>query len=291
MTRIKEKKKKVIADTARPRGLFLLPDVILFPSVVEHPHYSIHPAPTLIFKEPKFCSFTKAQSEGPSIGRRTRSKSDYFHWDPPFSTCHLTVSLPLCSPWRKPSIFVIMEPGEGCIIAFTAIYFRSKRDTTAPPSITSSPPYIYIYIFFYSFEEKKNWATRPRGTQSALIHSHLFFFLQGLSLYPQVICSGRAIKAITVASLSLLLWAQMSDNGSATSERGHSDSIYPIRKHGFNMFFFYYYYYFSITFSLACASITKHKQTGQNMFTTAFFLNENNILKSTAKDLFFFFQD
>lgn len=172
----------MIAATVRPRGLFLLPDVILFPSVVEHPHYSIHPAPTLIFKEPKFCSFTKAQSEGPSIGRRTRSKSDYFHWDPPFSTCHLTVSLPLCSPWRKPSIFVIMEPGEGCIIAFTAIYFRSKRDTTAPPSITSSPPYIYIYFFFlFLWRKKKLGHTPQRNTEC--FNSFTPFFLSPRPLF------------------------------------------------------------------------------------------------------------
>lgn len=50
------------------------------------------------------------------------------------------------------------------IIAFTAIY-SCRRDAHPTPTLLPS---------FSFFGGGKIWATCPRGTQSALIHSHLF---------------------------------------------------------------------------------------------------------------------
>lgn len=50
------------------------------------------------------------------------------------------------------------------IIAFTAIY-SCRRDAHPTPT-----PSVSLLFFFL----RKIWATCPRGTQSALIHSHLF---------------------------------------------------------------------------------------------------------------------
>ena len=143
----------------------------------------IHPAllkhSKLCFQGPKLLFLHKRLDQRFSHRWEPRSKSDYFQWNPPFSTCQLTMSVPLCRPWKSSPFW--HNGGSMCIIASTAIYSWRKRG--APHPHTPSSPYFYMYFFFW----RKIWATCPRGTQSALIHSHLFSLaaISKASLYAQ----------------------------------------------------------------------------------------------------------
>ncbi len=71
------------------------------------------------------------------------SKSDYFQWNPPFSTCQLTMSVPLCLPWKSSPFWY--NGGWMCIIAFTAIYSWWK-EAHPTPTLHS-----FLYFFFLTW--------------------------------------------------------------------------------------------------------------------------------------------
>lgn len=154
-----------------------------------------------------------------------RSKSDYFQWNPPFSTCQLTMSLPLCPPWKSSPFW--HNGGWMCIIAFTAIYSRRKE---AHPTPTLLPP----SVIFFSL--KKNLGHMPQRNAKCFNSFAPFLsscHLQGLSLCPEVICSGWTIKAIMVAACFPIMRRNDWQQRDSAEVEGHLASIYLIWKHFF----------------------------------------------------------
>lgn len=81
-----------------------------------------------------------------------------------------------------------------CIIAFTAIYSMRKKAHPTPSLFPS-------FLIFFFFEEKSG----PHAQRNAKCFNSFAPFLsgchlQGLSLCPEVICSGWTIKAIMAAA-------------------------------------------------------------------------------------------
>ena len=112
--------------------------------------WPIHPAllkhSKLCFQRAKLLFLHKRPDQRFSHRWEPRSKSDYFQWNPPFSTCQLTMSVPLCLPWKSSPFW--HNGGWMCIIAFTAIYsWRKKAHPT--PTLLPSPYFIFLF-----FEEK-----------------------------------------------------------------------------------------------------------------------------------------
>lgn len=160
--------------------VWCLPVAVLSTEGLGTSTWPIHPAllkhSKLWFQRAKLLFVNKRPDQRFSHRWEPRSKSDYFQWNPPFSTCQLTMSLPLCCPWKSSPFWD--NGGWMCIIAFTAIYSGTKK---AYPTPTLLPPFLIFFLW------RKIWATCPRGTQSALIHSHLFSLaaISKASLYAQ----------------------------------------------------------------------------------------------------------
>lgn len=150
------------------------------------------------------------------------------------------MSLPLCDPWKSSPFW--HNGGWMCIIAFTAIYSRGKE---AHPTPTLLPPSLIFFLW------RKIWATCPRGTQSALIHSHLFSLaaISKASFYAQkwFVQAGPS-KQLWLRPASLL-WGEMTDN------RG--------MVRGWKGTWLQFIWSENIFLSLASTQVTNHKQTGQ----------------------------
>lgn len=115
-----------------------------------------------------------------------------------------------------------------CIIAFTAIS-SMKREAHPTPSL------LLLFFPFFSFE--RNLGHMPRGTQSALIHSHLFSLaaISKASLYAQKwFAQAGPSKQLWQWPVSLL-WREMTDNRRLCGGGGHFALVYLIWK----LFFFH----------------------------------------------------
>lgn len=154
-----------------------------------------------------------------------RSKSDYFQWNPPFSTCQLTMSVPLCLPWKSSPFWP--NGGWMCIIAFTAIYSRRKE---AHPTPTLLPPFLIFFLW------RKNLGHMPQRNAKCFNSFAPFLsacHLQGLSLCPEVICSGWTIKAIIVVACFPIMRSDDWQQRDGAEVEGHLASIYLIWKQFF----------------------------------------------------------
>lgn len=84
----------------------------------------------LCFQRAKLLFLYKRPDQRFSYRWELRSKSDYFQRNPPFSTCQLTMSVPLCHPW-KALHFGIMEAG--CILLLLLPFILAGEMHTLPP--------------------------------------------------------------------------------------------------------------------------------------------------------------
>lgn len=95
----------------------------------------------LCFQRAKLLFLHKRPDQRFSYRWELRSKSDYFQRNPPFSTCQLTMSVPLCLPWKS---FPFWHNGGWMhIIAFTAIY-SCRRDAHPTPTLLPSFPFFFL---------------------------------------------------------------------------------------------------------------------------------------------------
>lgn len=138
-----------------------------------------------------------------------------------------------------------------CIIAFTAIY--STRRVAQPSPLAPS----FLTCIFFSF--RRNLGHMPRGTQSALIHSHLFSLaaISKASLYAQKWFAQTGPSKQLWQRPASLLWREMTDN---------RETVRGWRALCFNLFDLK-------TFFFKPTWLTKHRQTPQ--ITSLKFLTKN----------------
>lgn len=171
------------------------------------------------------------------------------------------MSAPLSPPWKRSPFW--HDGGWMCISAFITTFIPGPK--RHPPISTLLPPFPYI------FSLKKNLGHMPQRNAKCFNSFPPFLsgcHLQGLSLCPEVICSGWTIKAIMVAACFSIMRGDDWQQRDGAGVEGHLASIYLIWKHFFH--------------SLASTQTTKHKQTGQ-IISFRFLLNKKYCSKFSIK--------